>query len=196
MNYPASPLSSILCVDPLVQGQRRLTACAGQPSLRSSARSMPSDASIVSILPAVIGLTGKAFFRDQPACRIVLSYASDNYYYDKRKKASEKFAPVRMAAFPPLRHGQLAMKVCRTSGVGACLFWLPSPCRDSIASAAMMSAEVEGRKAHFGPHKSGTPHRPSSYAWSRCIRRSSTASGLPDGPAPRTGRSPDRSSRR
>jgi hypothetical protein len=34
-------------------------------------------------------------FSGQPPCRITFSHASDNYYYDEQKKASEKFAVAR-----------------------------------------------------------------------------------------------------
>jgi hypothetical protein len=42
---------------------------------------------------------GRAFFPYQPGYRIAPSHASDNYYYEKRKKASEKFATASNNSF-------------------------------------------------------------------------------------------------
>jgi hypothetical protein len=38
-------------------------------------------------------------FPRQPGCRIAPSHASDNYYYEKRKKASEKFLTASKNSF-------------------------------------------------------------------------------------------------
>ena len=81
LNRP-SPTSTQEC-------RRWLTACGSQPVLRSAAGTMLSDAAIVS---SHRHTARRVIFPNYPGCRIAPSDASDNYYYEKWKMASGKFA--------------------------------------------------------------------------------------------------------
>jgi hypothetical protein len=95
MSYSESPLSSVLSVDPSVSTPADhvcqstfLTKLYGYDVLRRCDHEY------------VIGMNpGGAFFPHQPGYRIAPSPASDNYYYEKRKKASEKFATASHNSF-------------------------------------------------------------------------------------------------
>jgi hypothetical protein len=94
MSYSESPLSSVLSVDPSVSTlaghvcqSTFLKKLYGCHVLRRCNREY------------VIGMNPGAFFPHQPGYRITPSHASDNYYYEKRKKASEKFATASNNSF-------------------------------------------------------------------------------------------------
>jgi hypothetical protein len=65
----------------------------------------------------VIGIN-QAGHSSQLSCRIVPSHASDNYYYDERKKASEKFAMASNDSFPAACRLHAGMQI--DSWAGTC----------------------------------------------------------------------------
>jgi hypothetical protein len=126
------------------------------------------------------------------------SQASDNYYYDEWKKASEKFTLAQKGSlftalglaigFPGALKVACECIANRSAG----------PCRRAAAPriTALASSGAETQRFYHARRNPGTTHKPSGYACSQCSRRSPAASSPPVDPAPGRGRSPDRSSRR